>query len=137
MTRLFALFGFFLLAAQPATAQVNFTSIEGAAAPEGFEKLIGDARINIYDYRFNELGSIAIANGTVKGTGTKFVENPTHKVYVREADTLNRIFDGGLKEFNLQRSVNNIRIEAQDFGGQMKLAIGTIVVSFVSLFLPP
>lgn len=127
-----------ILSLIPAFAtEVNFTKIQGYKSPDGLQEMIGDARINIYDYDYAELGSIVIVNGTVKSAGSKFVENPTHKVYVRDSKVVDDVFQGGLKEFNLHRSVNSIRIEAQDFGGQIKLAIGTIVVSIISLFLPP
>ncbi|MBI4894127.1 MAG: hypothetical protein HY833_00080 [Candidatus Aenigmarchaeota archaeon] len=128
----------FLFFIPSASAQLNFTGIDGYRAPEGMEMLVGDARVNIYDYRFAELGSIVISNGTVVSTGQNLTGNPTHKIYVRDAAVLQKIFDSGsVKEFNLQRSVHAIRIEALDFPGQLRLAIGTLLASIASLFIAP
>jgi hypothetical protein len=129
---------FFFFSASLASAQLNFTKIDGYKSPEGIERLIGDARVDIYDYGFAGLGSIVISNGTVVSTSQSLTEKPTHKIYVRDAAVLQKIFaSGSLKEFNLQRSVHAIRIEALDFPGQVRLAIGTVIISLVSLFIAP
>lgn len=129
---------FILFSASLASAQLNFTEIDGYVLPEGLQMMIGDARVNIYDYEYAELGSIVVSNGTVASTGQGLVDNPTHNIYVKDASVIQKIFDSGsLKEFNLQRSVHAIRIEALDFPGQIKLAIGTVFASIASLFIAP
>ncbi len=125
--------------AQSNSTTVDFTRIQNVQIPGDVGSMIGDARVNIYDYEYRELGGIVIVNASVKETSSKFVENPTHKIYVKDASTLQSIFGAQsmLKEFNRQRSVHNIRIEALGFGDQIKLAIGTVVASVLSLFIPP
>lgn len=122
-----------------AQSQINFTKMLHYEIPDELGKLIGDARVNIYDYEYNELGSIVLLNGTISETSEKFLEKPTHQIFVNDVDTLNKIFtaDSFVKEFNRQRSLHNIRLEALDFIGQIKLAIGTWIVAMISLFIEP
>lgn len=130
-----------LLSPQAVLAQtkVNFTHIANYQVTDVIGKLIGDARVNIYDYENRVLGSIVIFNGTISETANSLLEKPTHRMLVKDAATLQRIFDADsfTKEFNRQRSLHNIRLEALDFLGQIKLAIGTLIVSIVSLFISP
>lgn len=121
------------------SSTVDFTRIQSVQIPGDIGSMIGDARINIYDYEYRELGGLVVVNGTVREASGNFVEDPTHKIYVKDSGTLESIFSAQsmLKEFNRQRSVHNIRIEALNFGDQVKLAIGTVIASILSLFIPP
>lgn len=122
-----------------ASAALNATKLMDYPVPEELGKLIGDARVNIYDYENRELGSIVILNGTIREVSDGFVEKPTHQIFVDSEATMQSILesDNFIKEFNRQRSLHNIRVEALDFMGQIKLAFGTMVASLVSLFISP
>lgn len=119
--------------------EINFTKISNYQIPDVIGKLIGDAHVNIYDYDYVELGSIILFNGTVNETSNEFLENPTHFIYVKDAETLQNIFDADsfVKEFNRQRSLHNIRLEAVNFFDQIKLIVGTWITSIISLFISP
>lgn len=127
------------LAAPSYAYPVNFTAIPHYNLPSEVGKLIGDARVNIYDYSNNALGSIVLLNGTVNQTSDRLLTNPSYEIYVRDAATLQNIFtaDSALKEFNRERSLHNIDIRALDFWGQMKLTFGTMLLSVSSLFISP
>lgn len=130
---------FLLSNASLAEPQINFTKIIKYKIPDQLGKLIGDARVNIYDYDYNELGSLVILNGTINQTGENLLGNATHKIFVKDADTLQKIFnaDSFVKEFNRQRSLHNIDLQAVDFLDQIKLTIGTWIVAIISLFISP
>ncbi len=130
-----------LFSSQLAFAQtkINFTNIKNYNLPDAIGKLIGDARVNIYDYENNALGSMAVLNGTINQTSDELLDSPTHKIFAQDARTLQNIFDAEsfTKEFNRQRSLHNIRIEAIDFIDQIKLTIGTWIIAIISLFISP
>ena len=125
--------------AASAQTQLNFTNMLDYKIPQELGILIGDARVNIYDYDNGRLGSIVIYNGTINRTGADFLADPTHQIFVKDAATMQRILDADsfVKEFNRQRSLHNIRLEALDFVGQIKLAIGTWITAVISLFISP
>lgn len=116
---------------------IVFVSIMDYSIPEEIGSMVGDARINIYDYDYNGLGSMIVENGKVVSGSNESLHGETHRFFVKNADTLQEVFDSDsfVKEFNRQRSLHNIRIEAIDFIDQLKLAIGTWVVSMMSFFI--
>ncbi len=122
-----------------AQSPINFTRMLNYEVPDEIGKLIGDARVNVYDYARNELGSVVILNGTISETSGGLLESPTHQIFVKDAPTLQKIFDAPsfVKEFNRQRALHNIRLEALGFFDQVKLAVGTWIVAMISLFIAP
>lgn len=139
-----AAFSFLMFLSQATLAHeehthVNFTEIADYKVPGFIGKMIGDARVDIYDYDNYVLGSMVVLNGTLNETSESLLENPTHKVFVKDAATLRGIFsaDSPLKEFNRQRSLHNIDIQATDFFDQIKLVVSTIVASLLAVFIAP
>jgi len=129
------------MSSQAAFAQsdINFTKMMNYDVPAEIGGLIGDARVNIYDYEDNRLGSVILFNASIGATSDQFLENPTHNVYVKDGSVLQKIFDADspAKEFNRQRSLHNIRIEAVGLFDQIKLALATAAFSIISLFIAP
>lgn len=129
----------FLSAAAFAQPQLNFTKLQSYQLPDYVGKMIGDARVNIYDYDNNVLGSIVVLNGTVNSTGPGLLGNATHKIFVRDAATFQSIMDsdGFVKEFNRQRSLHNIDVQAVGLLDQMRLMFWTMLASVASVFIAP
>lgn len=121
------------------TTLVDFTKIKNYQLPDLIGKLVGDARVNIYDYESNPLGSFVVLNGTLREGFNELIENPTHNIFAKDKETIQEIFDAPsfFKEFNRQRSLNNIRLEAISFIDQIKLTIGTWIIAITSLFIVP
>lgn len=139
-TFLVSMFIAVLFSSQAALASpLNFTNIEDFSVPSEIGKMIGDARVNIYDYDNKPLGSMVIVNGTINQTTAAPIENPTHKIFVKDAATMQKIIDADsfLKEFNRQRSLQNISIQALGFFDQIKLAFATFLSSVASIFISP
>lgn len=113
---------------------MNYTNFDGAVMPKGIP--FSNEVFNAYMEDETPVGSLTVEKKVITQAGCEIQDEYTYKVTIKDLETVEKIYGAqdGVTEYNNQRDLGNIDIEATTFGGSVKIAAVNTIARVFSWF---